>query len=66
MKLRHDEGLLDEVTGLVEWPVVLMGRIDEAFMTLPPEVLTGSMRAHQKYFAVTEGSGKLAPRFLVV
>ena len=66
LKLRHDEGLLDEVTGLVEWPVVLMGRIDEAFMTLPPEVLTGSMRAHQKYFAVTEGSGKLAPRFLVV
>ncbi|QEX16028.1 glycine--tRNA ligase beta subunit [Hypericibacter terrae] len=66
LKLRHDEGLLDEVTGLVEWPVVLMGRIDEAFMSLPPEVLTGSMRAHQKYFAVTEGSGKLAPRFLVV
>jgi glycyl-tRNA synthetase beta chain len=66
LKLRHDEGLLDEVTGLVEWPVVLMGRIDEAFMALPPEVLTGSMRAHQKYFAVTEGSGKLAPRFLVV
>jgi glycyl-tRNA synthetase beta chain len=66
LKLRHDEGLLDEVTGLVEWPVVLMGRIDEAFMSLPPEVLTGSMRAHQKYFALVEGNGQLAPRFLVV
>lgn len=66
LKLRHEDGLLDEVTGLVEWPVVLMGRIDEGFMSLPPEVLTGSMRAHQKYFAVTEGNGKLAPRFLVV
>ena len=66
LKLRHDEGLLNEVTGLVEWPVVLMGRIDEAFMSLPPEVLTGSMRAHQKYFALVDGHGKLAPRFLVV
>jgi glycyl-tRNA synthetase beta chain len=66
LKLRHDEGLLDEVTGLVEWPVVLMGRIDGAFMSLPPEVLTGSMRAHQKYFALVDGHGKLAPRFLVV
>jgi glycyl-tRNA synthetase beta chain len=66
LRLRHDEGLLDEVTGLVEWPVVLMGRIDEAFMSLPPEVLTGSMRAHQKYFALVDHHGKLAPRFLVV
>jgi len=66
LKLRHDEGLLDEVTGLVEWPVVLMGRIDGAFMSLPPEVLTGSMRAHQKYFSLVDHHGKLAPRFLVV
>jgi glycyl-tRNA synthetase beta chain len=66
LKLHRDDGLLDEVTGLVEWPVLLMGRIDEAFMTLPPEVLTGSMRAHQKYFALTDDKGRLAPRFLVV
>lgn len=66
LRLRHDEGLLDEVTGLVEWPVVLMGRIDAHFMDLPPEVLTGSMRAHQKYFAAVDAHGKLAPRFLVV
>jgi glycyl-tRNA synthetase beta chain len=66
LKLHRDDGLLDEVTGLVEWPVLLMGRIDEAFMTLPPEVLTGSMRAHQKYFTLTDDTGRLAPRFLVV
>jgi glycyl-tRNA synthetase beta chain len=66
LKLHRDDGLLDEVTGLVEWPVLLMGRIDEAFMTLPPEVLTGSMRTHQKYFALTDDKGRLAPRFLVV
>src|SRR5690606_26710572 len=45
LTVRNDPGLLDEVTGLVEWPVVLMGRIDEAFMSLPPEVLPGAMRA---------------------
>ena len=66
LTLKHDPGLLDEVTGLVEWPVVLMGRIDEAFMGLPPEVLTTAMRAHQKYFALLDGEGRLAPRFIVV
>lgn len=66
LTLKPDPGLLDEVTGLVEWPVVLMGRIDESFMTLPPEVLTTAMRAHQKYFALNDGEGRLAPRFIVV
>jgi len=64
--LKQDDGLLDEVTGLVEWPVALMGRIDEAFMDVPPEVLTTSMRAHQKYFAVETKSGDLAPHFIVI
>ncbi|MFN3460559.1 MAG: glycine--tRNA ligase subunit beta [Oceanibaculum sp.] len=64
--LKQDEALLDEVTGLVEWPVALMGRIDEAFMDVPPEVLTTSMRAHQKYFAVETKSGDLAPHFVVI
>ena len=64
--LRPDEALLDEVAGLVEWPVVLMGRIDEAFMGLPPDVLTTAMRSHQKYFAVDDAAGALAPRFLFV
>jgi glycyl-tRNA synthetase beta chain len=66
LKVRDDEVLLEEVTGLVEWPVVLMGAIDASFMDLPPEVLTTAMRAHQKYFATLDKSGKLAPRFLLV
>ncbi|HXP30508.1 MAG TPA: glycine--tRNA ligase subunit beta [Stellaceae bacterium] len=65
-RLKPDPGLLDEVTGLVEWPVALTGRIDQDFMGLPPEVLTTSMRTHQKYFACLEESGRLAPYFLVV
>jgi glycyl-tRNA synthetase beta chain len=66
LALKDDPALLDEVTGLVEWPTVLMGAIDPKFMTLPPEVLTTSMRAHQKYFALLDGKGELAPKFLVV
>ncbi len=66
LTVKSDEGLLDEVTGLVEWPVVLMGKIDQQFMSVPPEVLTTSMRTHQKYFALLDKQGNLAPRFLVV
>jgi glycyl-tRNA synthetase beta chain len=66
LTVRQDDALLDEVTGLVEWPVALMGRIDDAFMTLPPEVMTTTMRVNQKYFAVLGKDGKLAPRFIVV
>jgi glycyl-tRNA synthetase beta chain len=66
LTLRDDIGLLDEVTGLVEWPVVLTGAIDDAYMDLPAEVLTTSMRAHQKYFALLNADGSLAKRFLVV
>ncbi len=54
------------MTGLVEWPVVLAGRIDRDFMALPPEVLTTSMRSHQKYFACLDRDGRLAPHFLLV
>jgi glycyl-tRNA synthetase beta chain len=64
--IKDDQGLLDEVTGLVEWPVVLLGGIDPAFMDLPPEVLTTSMRSHQKYFACLDSAGRLAPRFVLV
>jgi glycyl-tRNA synthetase beta chain len=66
LTLKRDDGLLDEIVGLVEWPVVLMGRIDPAFMAIPPEVLTATMRANQKYIALLDNMGKLAPRFLVV
>ncbi|MDH5529261.1 MAG: glycine--tRNA ligase subunit beta [Paracoccaceae bacterium] len=52
LELVEDKGLLGEVAGLVEWPVVLMGRIDGAFLDLPPEVLQTSMREHQKFFSV--------------
>jgi glycyl-tRNA synthetase beta chain len=47
-----DEGLLNEVAGLAEWPVVLIGTIEDRFMELPPEILQTSMRTHQKYFAL--------------
>ncbi|MCA1939779.1 MAG: glycine--tRNA ligase subunit beta [Caenispirillum bisanense] len=66
LTLKDDEGLLREVAGLVEWPVVLMGRIDDTFMDVPAEVLTTSMRSHQKYFSVLNPDGSLAPRFVVV
>ena len=58
--------MLDEVSGLIEWPVVLMGRIADDFMSLPPEVLSTSMRSHQKYLALQDGNGALAERFLLV
>ncbi|TWT04059.1 glycine--tRNA ligase subunit beta [Reyranella sp. CPCC 100927] len=64
--VHHDEALIDEVAGLVEWPVPLMGTIDDAFMDLPPEVLTTSMRTHQRYFATRKEDGVLANRFVVV
>lgn len=66
VSLKDDPGLLDEVTGLVEWPMVLMGTIDDQFMDLPDEVLSTSMRSHQKYFSTLSKDGKLANRFIVV
>jgi glycyl-tRNA synthetase beta chain len=64
--LRADDGLLDEVAGLVEWPVPLLGTIDGQFMDVPPEVLTVSMRTHQRYFVTNRKDGALANRFVVV
>jgi glycyl-tRNA synthetase beta chain len=66
VRLRADEALLDEVCGLVEWPVPLIGTIDPAFMDLPAEVLVTSMRTHQRYFATVTDDGALAPKFVVV
>ena len=65
LSVKEDPALLDEVAGLVEWPEVLMGSIDAAYMDLPPEVLTTAMRAHQKYFSTLDADGKLAGRFLL-
>ena len=58
-----DDGLLDEVAGLVEWPVPLLGRIDAAYMDLPPEVMQVSMRVNQRYFALRNADGTAAPYF---
>jgi glycyl-tRNA synthetase beta chain len=58
-----DSGLLDEVAGLVEWPVPLLGRIDDAYMDLPGEVMQVSMRVNQRYFALRTMDGAAAPRF---
>ena len=52
LEVVEDRGLLAEVAGLVEWPVVLMGKIDDQFLELPPEVLQTSMKEHQKFFSV--------------
>ncbi len=57
-----DPGLLDEVAGLVEWPVPLLGRIDDAYMDLPAEVMQVSMRVNQRYFALRK-DGKAAAHF---
>ncbi len=59
----QDDGLLDEVAGLVEWPVPLLGRIDAAYMDLPPEVMQVSMRVNQRYFALRRPDGSPADRF---
>ena len=67
LELVDDKGLLEEVAGLAEYPVVIMGDMDPQFLTLPPEVITLSMRVHQKYFAVRDPkTGDLAPKFIVV
>jgi glycyl-tRNA synthetase beta chain len=69
LELVDDIGLLDEVAGLAEYPVVIMGDMDKSFLDLPPEVIKLSMRTHQKYFAVRDPAkkdGGLAPKFIVV
>ena len=66
LRIVPDTGLVDEVAGLVEWPVPMLGRIDEQFMELPPEVMQVSMRVNQRYFALRDSDGAAAPRFAFV
>jgi glycyl-tRNA synthetase beta chain len=67
LELVEDEGLLDEVAGLAEWPTPVMGDMDPAFLDLPPEVIRTSMRVHQRYFAVRDpNTASLAPHFITV
>ncbi len=61
-----NEDLLDEVTGLVEWPVALSGSYDKRFLELPAEALISSMEEHQKYFAVRDKAGELLPYFITI
>ena len=66
LEVVEDAGLLAEVAGLVEWPVVLMGAIDEDFLGLPAEVLQTSMREHQKFFSVRNPKTGRIERFITV
>src|SRR5208283_4619421 len=66
LELIEDEGLLEEVAGLVEWPVVLMGEFEPAFLDIPPEVIRATIRANQKCFVLKDADGKLANRFILV
>lgn len=65
-KVNIDEDLLDEVTALVEWPVAISGRFDEAFLEVPVEALVTTMQDNQKYFAVFDEAGKLLPHFITI
>ncbi len=66
-ELIDDQGLLEEVAGLNEWPAPILGDMDPQFLTLPPEVIKTSMRTHQKYFAVRDGkTGGMAAHFVIV
>ncbi len=66
LALVPDTGLLDELAGLVEWPVALIGRMDERFLALPREVLVSAMRTHQRYLALNNDDGRLAPAFVTI
>ncbi len=67
LALVDDDGLLDEVAGLAEWPTPILGDMDPQFLDLPPEVVQLSMKVHQKYFAVRDpATHRLAPHFVVV
>ncbi len=66
LDLVEDEGLLEEVAGLVEWPVALMGEFEAAFLDLPPEVVRATIRANQKCFVLRDAEGRLANRFILV
>jgi glycyl-tRNA synthetase beta chain len=66
LEMIEDEGLLKEVAGLVEWPVVQMGEFDKNFLSVPPEVIVTTIKNNQKCFALRDKTGKLANRYLLV
>ena len=66
LEIMYDDALLEEVAGLVEYPEVILGSIDEEYMHVPDEVLVSSIRTHQKYFCLKKKNDSLSPFFLVV
>lgn len=66
LKVRPDDALIDEVVQLGEYPVGVCGQFDPAFLTVPEEVIVTTMRNNQRYFAMEDGEGKLAPRFVTM
>ena len=66
LSLVEDAGLLEEVAGLVEWPVALLGDMDPAFLELPEEVIRLTLKTHQKTFTVRGKDGTLAPHFVII
>ena len=66
LELVEDEALLEEVAGLVEWPVALVGEFEAEFLELPPEVIRATIRANQKCFVLRDGAGALANKFILV
>lgn len=64
--IRQDAGLLQEIVGLVEYPVVLLGKFDRRFMSIPKEALISVMRTHQKYLSLQNNRGELVPYFIAV
>jgi glycyl-tRNA synthetase beta chain len=66
LELIEDAGLLEEVAGLVEWPVTLMGSFDESFLSIPPEVIRATIRVNQKCFVLRGPGGGLTNKFILV
>jgi glycyl-tRNA synthetase beta chain len=66
LHIKNDEKLLSEAAGLVEWPVPLLGRIEDKFMAVPQDVLITAMRSHQKYFSLLDSHKRIAPYFITV
>ncbi|MCU1319491.1 MAG: glycyl-tRNA synthetase, beta subunit [Edaphobacter sp.] len=66
LRWREDHGLVDKLTHLTEWPMVILGGFEPEYLVLPEEVLVTVMRDHQSYFAVEDKNGRLAPHFLAV
>ncbi len=66
LELIEDDALLEEVAGLVEWPVALLGAFEKEFLEIPPEVIRATIRANQKCFVLRDSAGKLANQFILV